>query len=101
MSFHKKKLITLLLIASLLGVANRLFDSSNFNDGLSSINWLYWASLAVLIYLAHYVLTLRCQNPECRKPQIYRGVSLRDWHWPSDKCYSCGSKLKAPEKFGG
>jgi hypothetical protein len=94
MNFHKKKLITLLITLTLLAIANKIFGQLNFSDGLLSTSWLYWSGMTVLFYLTYYVFTLKCPNPDCRKPQIYRGVSLKDLHWPNDKCFACGTKLK-------
>jgi|GEM_PF-2063780 len=93
MSYHKKKLLILLTVAISVGIVNRFFDDSNFSDGLSSVSWIYWFGMAIVVYLAYYVLTLNCPNPECKKPQIYRSVSPKDWHWPDDSCYACGTKL--------
>lgn len=93
MAYHKTKLLTLLFVEAVIVAANRMFEQSNFSDGLDKVGWLYWLGMVLLIYIVYYVLTLRCPNPKCRRPQIYRSQSPKDWRLPEDKCYHCGTKL--------
>jgi len=93
MGYHKTKLLILLAVTMLLGIFSRFFNDPDFSDGLSSTSWTYWVGMAILVYLVYYVLTLRCPNPKCKKLQIYRSVSPKDWHLPNDNCYSCDTKL--------
>jgi len=94
MSYYNKKLSLLLILCSIFAIANKVFNTESLNGDLSPFSWLYGISMVVLFYLSFFIVTLKCPNPNCKKPQIYRGVSPKQWHWPEDKCYSCGTKLK-------
>lgn len=100
MNFYKKKLVFLLILSSMFAVANRIFDTESLNGELFPFSWLYGISMMVLFYLAFFIVTFKCPNPNCKKLQIYRGVSPKQWHWPEDKCYSCGTKLREHGRLG-
>lgn len=95
MNYYKKKLVFLLILCTILAIANRVFDTESLSGDLSPFSWLYGVSMIVLFYLSFFVITLKCPNLNCKKLQIYRGASPKQWYWPEDKCYSCGTKLKS------
>lgn len=94
MSYHGKKLLFLMFFCVAMGIGDGLFYPE---QGLELhgflLSPLYALGMAGLFYLCYYVLTLRCPNPDCRALQIYAGVAIRDWHWPSDNCRVCGTEL--------
>lgn len=93
---YQRKLGVLLVAEFLLIFMHRVLDVDfSFRDGLSVIPWHFWLPLGLGIYIAVFVLTLRCPNPKCKAPQIYCGVNPRDWRWPADKCHRCGSELRS------
>lgn len=96
MAYQMKKLLLLLSIVIGPGLVDRLGYGGSWQVtiGEFSASWPYLLSVAVLMYLCFSVLNLRCANQECRKLQIYRGVSPLDWRLPGDYCYACGSMLR-------
>lgn len=93
---YQRKLGVLLAAEFLLIVVHRVLDGDfNFRGGLSAVPWHFWLPLGLGIYIAFFVLTLRCPNPNCKAPQIYGGINPREWRWPTDRCYRCGSELRA------
>ena len=85
-NYHKKKLLLLLTIAMVFGILSGIYGDSNFSNDFLSIKWFDWLGTIILLYIAFYILTLRCLNPDCKKPQIYRGVHPSNWRFPEDNC---------------
>jgi hypothetical protein len=89
----KKKLIALLGIQAILIIVHRLLDKppQSIETWHLEAGWHYWVAMGFGIYLVVYILSSKC--PACNKPQVYRGVSPSQWHWPPDRCWNCGTDL--------
>ena len=93
MSRQKRKLLILMAIGVLLVALHQALDTppSSLETWWMEAGWHYWLAMAYWTFVLGYVLLLKC--PACRAPQIYRGVSPAEWHWPNDKCWKCGGAI--------
>lgn len=80
----------------LLGVEAALFALYQLtNPGIPTLRLTWpWAAALFVGGLAIYAWSIRCPVPTCGKRQVFRGGSIFNLHWPGDRCYACGAKLK-------
>lgn len=95
LSYQKKKLLVFLSVEILLILLHNILDKppSSLEKWWLEAGWHYWVALGFGIYIAKYILTLKCYY--CGKSQIYRGISTSEWYWPEDTCWSCGHEIRA------
>jgi hypothetical protein len=90
---HKKRLIVIFAIGVLLIVMHNVLDNPkpNIENWWREAGWHYWFTLGYWVLVAGYILRQKCKF--CGAPQIYRGASLSEWHWPTERCWKCNSKV--------
>ena len=59
-----------------------------------TFEWHYWSAIIGGVALVAYAFSLRCPMPNCRKHQVFRGLSVFDLGWPTERCHACGAILK-------
>jgi hypothetical protein len=95
MNRHKKKLIVLLVVGVVVIALYKITDSLNVlpngPEATPPFGWHWWSAMMYWIYFIGWVLSFKCA--QCKKPQIYRGIHFSQWHWPTEKCWHCGSNL--------
>ena len=90
MAYHRKKLFVLIIVQVLLVVLHKSL-ASEAQDSFGE--WHYLIAMGFFVYLCSYILLLKCPNPNCRAPQIYRGVNPNSWALPNETCWKCGTKI--------
>jgi rRNA maturation endonuclease Nob1 len=82
----RMKLLVLLMIQVVLIVSYSILK----------LDWIFYSNLFCGMLTAVYAFSIQC--PACHKQQVFRGWSVFDLRLPSEKCYSCGTRLKESNK---
>jgi len=95
MRFNGKLLKWLLVIdVILIFLYNQGLTGEGNENSAFWKDWLYLLTLAFSVGTVFYAFFTRCPNPECKAPQVFRGLSAFDIRLPSTHCYKCGTPLK-------
>lgn len=57
------------------------------------LEWHAWLAFLGGFVLVGYALSIRCPAPNCRKHQVFRGMSFFDLRLPGERCYVCNTSL--------
>lgn len=94
MSKYKKRLIVLIVVEVVLILIHNMLKVSPSTTTAFTFEWHYVLGLAFGILVVLYALSIKCNNQDCGKRQVFRGWGISDLRWPNSNCYKCGHSLE-------
>jgi hypothetical protein len=94
MSTHKARLIFLLITDAVLIVLHVLLREPVGMNTSIALEWHTWLAFLGGLVLIGYALTIRCPIANCRRHQVFRGMSVFDLRLPGERCYVCKAPLE-------
>jgi hypothetical protein len=97
---HKARLISLLIAeVALIALHVLLREPMGMNSSVT-LDWHAWLAFVGGIVLIGYALSIRCPVPNCRRHQVFRGMSFFDLRLPGERCYVCNAPLEKSKCYG-
>ena len=93
MNKHKRNLIILLLIQTIITIIHIALDrpSKDMENWIHEAGWHYWLGLTFGSGIIIYAFSLRCKS--CGAGQVIRNMSIFSLRWPQDECWKCGNEI--------
>ena len=90
---RKAKLVALLVLVAASIALHVLLRGPVDPAGPVVYEWHYWFAVLSAIVTLAYAFSIRCAAPGCGRRQVFRGWSVFDLRWPSERCYHCNAPL--------